>query len=113
MGFGRQNGQFACLEVATGRVRWEYPLHGTASAVSTCDIDGDGTSEFVFGTSHGDLYALADAGSKAREVWRAKLPASVGTPIIADVDNDGASEILVGLGDGRLCLMRAHNRKQS
>ena len=113
MGFGRQNGQFACLEVATGKVRWEYPLHGTASAVSTCDIDGDGTSEFVFGTSHGDLYALADAGSKAREVWRAKLPASVGTPIIADVDNDSASEILVGLGDGRLCLMRSHNRKKS
>src|SRR5262249_8018949 len=107
MGFGRQNGKFACLDVATGRVCWEFPLEGTASATSACDIDGDGKAEFVFGTSHGELYALADAGSKARVVWKAKLPASVGTPVIADVDNDGASEILVALGDGRLCLLHA------
>jgi outer membrane protein assembly factor BamB len=107
MGFGRQNGKFACLEVATGKVRWEFPLEGSASAISACDIDADGEVEFVFGTSHGELYALADAGSKARVVWKAKLPASVGTPVIADVDHDGASEILVALGDGRLCLLHA------
>ena len=70
------------------------------------DIDGDGRPEFVFGTSHGFLYALADAGERARVVWKAHLPASVGTPVLADVDNDGTSEILVGLGDGRLCLLR-------
>jgi hypothetical protein len=107
MGFGRQNGKFACVDVTTGKVKWEFPLEGSASAISACDIDGDGKQEFVFGTSHGELYALADAGSKARVVWKAKLPAGVGTPVIADVDNDGASEILVGLGDGRLCLLRA------
>jgi hypothetical protein len=106
MGFGRQNGQFACLEVATGQFRWEFPLQSTASAVSACDINGDGEPEFIFGTSHGDLYALADAGSKPRVVWQAKLPASVGAPVIADVDNDGHCNILVSLGDGRLCLLR-------
>ena len=61
----------------------------------------------MLGTTHGQLYALADAGDKGRLIWRAKLPASVGAPVIADVDNDGASEVLVGLGDGRLCLLRA------
>jgi hypothetical protein len=43
-------------------------------------------------------------------VWKARLPASVGAPVIADVDNDGASEILVSLGDGRLCLLRAQHK---
>jgi len=107
MGFGRQDGRFACLDVETGKTRWEHPIHGSASPVSACDIDGDGKQEFVFGTSHGDLYALADAGRRARVVWKAKLPASVGAPVLADVDGDGASEILVGLGDGSLCLLRA------
>ena len=107
MGFGRQDGQFACLDVATGNPRWEFPLKSTASAVAAGDINGDGEQEFVFGTSHGELYALADAGDRGRLVWRAQLPASIGAPVIADVDNDGASEILVALGDGRLCLLRA------
>jgi hypothetical protein len=106
LGFGRQNGQFACLNVATGKQRWEFPVDGSASAVSVCDINGDGSPEFVFGTSHGCLYALADAGNHARVVWKAHLPAGVGAPVLADADNDGATEILVGLGDGRLCLLR-------
>jgi len=105
MGFGRQDGRFACLDVATGHARWEFALDSTASAVAACDINGDGRQEFLFGTTHGDLYALADAGEQPRLLWRARLPAGVGAPVIADVDNDGASEILVGLGDGRLCLL--------
>lgn len=111
MGFGRQDGQFVCLDVATGKVRWEFPLESTTSAVAACDINGDGAQEFIFGTTHGELYALADAGRSARVVWKARLPASVGAPVIADVDNDGASEILVSLGDGRLCLLRAGEKK--
>ena len=105
MGFGRQDGQFVCVEVATGKQCWAFPLESTASGVSTCDINGDGEPEFIFGTTHGELYALADAGGRGRVVWKARLPASIGTPVIADVDNDGASEILVSLGDGRLCLL--------
>jgi outer membrane protein assembly factor BamB len=107
MGYGRQDGRFVCLDVETGKIRWEFDLDASASAVSACDIDGDGKPEFVFGTSHGDLYALADAGKRGRVVWKTRLPASVGMPILADVDNDGATEILVGLGNGTLCLLKA------
>ncbi|MCW3098100.1 MAG: hypothetical protein JWL77_3718 [Chthonomonadaceae bacterium] len=106
LGIGRQNGIFSCLDVATGKQRWEYPVQGSTSAVSACDIDGDGHEEFLFGTSHGDLFALADAGDHARVVWKAHFPAGVGTPVLADVNNDGVTEILVALGDGRLCLLR-------
>jgi outer membrane protein assembly factor BamB len=107
MGFGRQNGNFACLNVDTGKVRWEFPLNASASDTGACDINGDGLPEFVFGTSHGDLYALADDNGKPRVVWHKKFADSVGAPVIADVDNDGSSEILVPLGSGELCLLRA------
>ena len=106
MGVGRQNGKFACVDVMSGKQRWEFDLEGSSSAISVCDINGDGQPEFVLGTSHGDLFALADAGDHGKLVWKAHFPSSVGTPILADVDNDGASEIMVGLGDGRLCLLK-------
>jgi hypothetical protein len=106
MGFGRQNGRFACVEVATGKLRWELPIDAAASDVSACDIDGDGRPEFLFGTSHGDLYAVGDEGDHARVLWKVHFPASVGMPVIADVDGDGAPEILAVTGDGYLCLLR-------
>jgi hypothetical protein len=102
IGFGRQDGLFACLDAATGRSLWTYPLGASASDVSSCDIDGDGEQEFVFGTSHGDLIALGDGGDRPREVWRVGIDSSVGTPVIADVDGDGRSEIIAPLGDGTL-----------
>jgi len=110
IGFGRQDGDFVCLDAETGRECWRYPVHATVSAVSAGDINGDGITEFVFGTSHGELCALAERRGRPHLVWRVQLPAAVGAPVIADVDNDGASEILVGLGDGRICLFRPKKR---
>ena len=106
MGYGREDGRFACIDVATGKTRWELPLAASASAVSTCDIDGDGRPEFLFGTSHGDLYAVGDGGDHPRVLWKVTLPASVGMPVVADVDGDGVSEILVPTGDGALCVLK-------
>jgi len=100
MGFGRQNGAFACVDVGDGAVRWELPLDATASDVITCDVDGDGALEFVFGTSHGQLCAVGDGGSDPRRVWTTDLHAALGSPIAADVNADGASEIVVATADG-------------
>jgi hypothetical protein len=80
MGFGRQNGTFACVNVADGSVRWELPLEASASDAAVCDIDGDGASEFIFGTSHGKLYAVGDAEGKPRVLWTCDLGAGVGAP---------------------------------
>jgi len=59
IGFGRQNGNFACLDAATGKLLWELPLEAAAADVVTCDINGDGTDEFIFGDSHGRLWAIS------------------------------------------------------
>lgn len=106
MGFGRQNGDFACVEVDGGRVRWELPVAATASDVIAVDVDGDGQLEFVFGTSHGDLWAVGDGGDRPRVVWRAELPAGIGAPIAADLDGDGASELIVATADGYVAILR-------
>lgn len=104
MGFGRQNGMFACVEVATGRVLWEYPLEASCSDVAGCDIDADGRAEFVFGTSHGKLIAIGDDGGKARLVWETKLPAALGAPILADITGDGRTDILIPGADGYITV---------
>ena len=100
MGFGRQNGRVTCVQVADGRVRWELPLEASASDITTCDVDGDGAGEFVFGTSHGQLYAAGDRDGAPRVLWKVDLGAAVSSPIIADLDRDGLSEIVVTTSDG-------------
>jgi len=113
MGFGRQNGDFACVGVADGVVRWETPLKGTASDVIACDVDGDGQGEFLFGTSHGSLYALGDAGAAPRLVWKLDLGAAVGAPIAADINRDAASEIIVPTADGYVHVLGALSTGQT
>jgi outer membrane protein assembly factor BamB len=105
MGFGRQNGNFACVNVVDGRVRWELPVQASCSDVVTGDVDGDGTFEFVFGTSHGALYAVGDANGQPRVVWTVQLGGSVGSPILADINGDGASEVCVGTSTGHVFLL--------
>jgi outer membrane protein assembly factor BamB len=105
MGHGRQNGNFACVNVSDGTVRWEHPILSSASDVITCDVDGDGQYEFVFGTSHGHLYAIGDGGDEPRLVWRTNLSASVGPPIAADVNGDGISEIITVTTDGYVYVL--------
>ena len=105
MGFGRQNGNFACLNVADGSVRWELPLDAAATDAIACDINGDGAQEFLFGTSHGDFFAVADDGGKPRVVWKTALGAAAGAPIAADLNGDGVSEIVVPTVDGHITLL--------
>jgi hypothetical protein len=81
------------------------PLDATASDAITCDVDNDGRSEFVFGTSHGTLYAIGDGGNAPRVVWRTTLGAALGPPIAADVNGDGASELVVPAASGHVYVL--------
>jgi hypothetical protein len=105
MGFGRQNGAFACVNMSDGTVRWELPLEASATDVATCDVDGDEAMEFVFGTSHGKLYAVGDDQGKPRVVWTRDIGAGLGAPIVADLDGDGSCEIAVATADGHVNVM--------
>jgi outer membrane protein assembly factor BamB len=100
MGFGRQNGNFACINMSDGSIRWELPLEASVSDVVTNDVDGDGDPEFVFGTSYGSPYAVGKRGGVPRITWKADLGALVGNPIASDLDGDGRSEIAVTTSDG-------------
>jgi len=100
MGFGRQNGNFACLNVTDGSVRWELPVEASCTDVATCDVDGDGNQEFIFGTSHGTLYAVRDGGDHSEILWQVPLSAGAGPPIVADVNDDQRSDIVIPTADG-------------
>jgi len=110
MGFGRQNGQFACIDAQTGEPCWEIPVEATCSDTITCDIDGNGRQEFIFGTSHGAFYAVGERNGEPRVLWRYDLPAGSGPPIAADLDGDSKSEIAVPTGDGHVLVLAAPNR---
>jgi hypothetical protein len=111
MGFGRQNGSFACVNVSDGSLRWELPVAASCTDVVTCDIDGDGRQEFVFGTSHGALYAIRDGGDHPEIVWQAELSAGSGSPIAADMNADGLSDIVVPSVDGYVNVYLSPNAK--
>lgn len=112
LGFGRQNGNFACINVDDGSVRWELPIDASCSDIVTGDIDGDGRMEFVFGTSHGALYAVGDDNAKPRVVWKAELGSAAGAPIIADSTGDGKSDIAVPTADGYVTLLTSATAQQ-
>jgi hypothetical protein len=102
LGFGRQNGNFACINVSDGSVRWELPVDASCTDTVTCDVDGDREYEFVFGTSHGNVVAVGDGGATPRVVWSAETGAGCGPIIAADIDGDGKSEIIVALTNGKI-----------
>lgn len=100
MGYGREDGQFVCVNVADGQPRWTYPAQATCSDVLAGDVDGDGRCEFVFATSHGQVVAVGDGGDAPRVVWT--LDAGVGAyaPVLADLDGDGKVELVCITPDG-------------
>jgi outer membrane protein assembly factor BamB len=102
MGFGRQNGKFACVNVSDGSLRWEFDTGGSCSDVVGCDIDGDGRPEFIFGTSHGTIYALGDDAEKPRIVWKIETGVEESAPILADMNGDGKPEVIFAGSDARV-----------
>ncbi|MBI2421734.1 MAG: VCBS repeat-containing protein [Candidatus Hydrogenedentes bacterium] len=100
MGFGRQNGAFACVSMLDGKLRWEVPTGGACSDTIAADVDGDGQLEFVVGTSHGNVLALGDAGGTPRLLWTFQTGAGVNRLIVADLTGDGRSELVCALANG-------------
>ena len=120
MGFGRENGKFACVDVASGNIRWEIDLKATCAETLTLDVDGDGNQEFVVATSHNECYVIADNGGQPKELWRCALPAGaglpgyiypagIGAPIAADINADQKSEIIIPLCDGNVYILGARH----
>jgi hypothetical protein len=107
MGFGRQNGKFACYDVSDGSLRWELDVQASCSDVAGCDIDSDGNPEFIFSTSHGGIYAVGDDAGKPRVLWKLDTGVSMGPPLLADFDGDGKSDIVVAGEDGRVRVFGA------
>jgi outer membrane protein assembly factor BamB len=106
MGVGRQNGKFGCINISDGSTRWDLDVQATCSDIIACDINGDGRQDFLFGTSHGKLYAVTDNDGKPQVLWTVDLGTGSGNPIAADVDGDGKSEIIVPTLDGHVTVLK-------
>ena len=88
-----------CYDTATGTVRWTIPDFAQTSDAVTCDLNGDGRDEFIYGSGN-RLVAVNGAEGKPNVVWSLPLSGSVASPAVADVDGDGTPEVVVLTRDG-------------
>ncbi len=102
IGCGAYRGGFRCYAAKDGTLLWSFQPKGNVTTdVVTCDIDGDGEEEFLFGASE-TFYALGSDGKAPRVEWQMDLPKTFFSPICADVDGDGKSEVVAICADGNL-----------
>jgi outer membrane protein assembly factor BamB len=95
-------GGFCCYAGKDGALLWTFkPARNVSTDIVTCDVDGDGEEEFIFGAGK-TLYALGSKGNEAVVKWRLDLPQNVFSPICADADGDGDSEVLALSADGNV-----------
>ncbi len=93
----------ACLDLASGEVRWTYDPGAAMSGVISADVDGDGRPEFIFGTGDGRLLALRGGPDEQRRVvFSVQLPAALSTPVLCDPTGAGRPHLLIGCADGNL-----------
>lgn len=98
-GLSVQQKNTTCYDMGTGKVRWTLPEVAQTSDAVTCDINGDGRDEFVFGSGN-RLVAVNEEEAKGHVVWALDLKVGMGSPAVADVDGDGKAEVVVMGRDG-------------
>lgn len=104
-----------------GAVRPGWPLYLTDNIWSSAaigDLDGDGSSELVFGSNGTKFYAMRANGSEwmdgdlnptTKGVFKVLgAPYNFGTPALADLDGDGLPEIIYGSFDGKLYAWKSN-----
>lgn len=91
--------QYCIRDARTGKVRWdskELGLPATCPTGVSCDIDGDGRTDFIQAWG-GWLWALGcDEHGQPRVKWKVYTSLQCPPhPLIADFDNDGEAEIII------------------
>jgi len=87
-----------------GNLIWNYNIPGYANSfrgAALSDVNEDGVTDVVIGTSEGDVIALS--GNNGNLIWNISLRAHYGGdefeidhgPLISDFDNDGLLDIFV------------------
>lgn len=119
----------ACLDAATGAIKWRFPAGKDRSATTdgtdltlrtwsdiyVGDVDGDGHNEIVAGhgnsTSSQGLVAVYDENGYFEPGWPQRLPEEVYSIEVADLDGDGTMEIAAGIGlpDGQSVYVYEHD----
>lgn len=102
-----------------GRLEWidAEDLHRRASAdlgapilpgskVVACDLDGDGTDEFLVALSTGQLIAAREVAGRGEILWKIELESEVLDFIAADVDGSGKTSFIVTLANGKVRIFR-------
>ena len=81
--------------------------HGSMSGghFASGDIDSDGRDEFLYPLGSNEIIAL-DNDVPSHILWRARLAAEPGTPILADIDGDELTEIIVCTSDGHVNILK-------
>jgi hypothetical protein len=105
---GAMNGSLSVLN-ADGSDYAKFPVSGGGpifAGPAVADLDGDGTTDIMWGSTDRHIYAVSSAGGEAL----AGYPVAVGgmvvsAPTVADIDEDSYHELIFGCDDGILyCL---------
>ncbi len=92
---------------ATGAVANAFGSIIFASTPAVGDLDGDGISEIVVGSTSGKVFAWHLDGTRVSELWPHTTGDWVyGSPVIVDLNQDGYRDVVIGSGDGYLYALR-------